>query len=54
MSKKEVERLVILGVPEVENDSEWGEPSFAQPKPESNRVRFLSGFRSFNKQLEQK
>ena len=34
--KKEVERLVRLGVLEVENDSEWGAPSSAQRKPESN------------------
>ena len=31
MFKKEVERLVLLGVPEIANDSEWGAPSFAQP-----------------------
>ena len=37
MSKKEVERLVPLGVLEREKDSEWGAPSFAQPKPK-NRV----------------
>ena len=33
MLKKEVERLVLLEVLEVANDSEWGTPSFAQPKP---------------------
>ena len=33
MFKKEVESLVLLGVLGVENDSEWGDPSFAQPKP---------------------
>ena len=54
MFKKEVERLVLLGVLELENISEWGEPSFAHPKPKSNRVRFLSNFRNLNKKLNQK
>ena len=48
--KKEVERLVLLGVLLVSNDSEWGDPSFAQPKPKSNQVSFLSDFRNINKQ----
>ena len=52
--KKEVERLVILGVLEVSNDSEWGDLSLAQPNPKSNRVRFLSDFRNLNKQLKRK
>ena len=38
--KKEVERLGLLGVLEVANDSEWGATSFAQPKHKSNRVGF--------------
>ena len=54
MFKKEVESLVLLGVLEVENDSEWGAPYFAQPKNKSNRVRFLSDFRNLNKQLKRK
>ena len=36
MFKKEVERLFLLGVLEVANDSEWGSPSVAQPKHKSN------------------
>ena len=52
--KKEVERLVLLGVFGVANDSEWGATYFAQPKPKSNQVRFLSDFRNLNKQLNQK
>ena len=52
--KKEVERLVLLGVLEVRNDSEWEHPSFAQTKPKSNRVRCLSDFRNPHKQLKQK
>ena len=54
ISKKDVERLVLLGVHNVENDSEWGAPSFAQPKIKLNWVRFLSDFRNLNKQLERK
>ena len=54
MFEKEVERLVLLVVPEVANGSEWGAPSFAQLKPKSNLVRFLSDFRNLNKQLKQK
>ena len=54
MFKKEVEGLVLLGVLEIENYSELGAPSFAQPKPKSNRVKFLSDFRNPNKQLKKK
>ena len=54
MFKKEVERLFLLVALEVENDSEWGSPSFAQPQPKSNLVRFLSDFRNLNKQLKRK
>ena len=54
MLKKEVGRLVLLGILEVANDSEWGAPSFDKPKPKSNLVRFLSDFRNLNKQLKQK
>ena len=52
--KKEVERLVLLGVLEVSNYSEWVAPSFAQHRPKSNQVPFLSYFRNLNKQLKQK
>ena len=54
MLRKEVERLVKLGVIEEANDSEWGLPSFSQPKPKTNRVRFLSDFRKLNSQLKRK
>ena len=43
--------LVLLEVLELTNNSEWGFTSFTQPKPKSNRVRFLSEFRTLNKQL---
>ena len=54
MFKKEVDRLVLLGVSEVSNDSERGAPSFAQVKPKSNRVLLISDFRNLNKQLKRK
>ena len=50
--KNDMERLVLLWVLEAENDSEWGAPSFAQPKPKSNRVCFISDFMSFNKKIK--
>ena len=54
MFKQEVEHLVILGVLELANDSEWVAPSFAKPEPKSNQLQFLSEFSNINKQLEQK
>ena len=54
MFKNRVECLVLLKVLELDNDSEWGYPSFAQPKPKSNRLNFLSEFRNLNRQLRQK
>ena len=36
------------------NESEWGAPSFAQPKPKMNSLRFLSGFWNLNRQLKRK
>ena len=54
MFKKKVECLLLLGFLRVENDSEWGSPSFSQPKPKSNLVSFLSDFINLNKQLKRK
>ena len=42
--RKEVEKLVRLGILEEANDSEWGVPLFAQPKAKTNRVRFFRDF----------
>ena len=53
MFKNKVERLFLLGVLEVVNNSEWGDPFFAQLKPKSNQVRLLSDFRNKNKNLKQ-
>ena len=36
------------------NNSEWEVPYFAQPKPKTNRVRFLSNFINLIKQLKRK
>ena len=52
--KKEVERLVLLGVPDRENDSELGAPYLTQLKHKSNKVCFLSDFKNLNKQLNHK
>ena len=46
-----MERLVLLGLLDISNDSEWGAPYFSQLRPKTNRVRFLSYFRNLNKQL---
>ena len=54
MFRKEVKILVKLGVLKEANDSEWGAPSFAQPKPKTNCVRFLSDFRNLNMQFKRK
>ena len=54
MFKTEVEHLVLLGVLEVVNDSEWVAPSFAHPKSKSNLVRLLINLRNINKQLKGK
>ena len=48
----EVERLVLLRALKRANDSEWGVPYFAQPKPNTNQVHFLGNFRNLNKQLK--
>ena len=43
--KKEVERLVELGVLKKDSDSPWAAPSFCQPKKNPNEVRFLTDLR---------
>ena len=52
MFRKEVDRLVLLGVEEKSNDSEWGAPSFAQPNQKMDCIIFLSDFRNLNSQLK--
>ena len=43
------EEMFKQEVLKVENDSEWGAPSFAQPKPKSNQVSLISDSRNLNK-----
>ena len=52
--QKESGSLVLLGILELVNDSEWGAPYFAQPTHKSNLVIFISDFRNINKQLKWK
>ena len=51
MFKKEVKRLVRLGVSEEENDSEWGEPYFAQPKAKKS-CQILKWFPEFKQAIK--
>ena len=50
--QKEVERLVLIGVFDLANDSEWGSTSFAKPKPKLNWLSFLSDLSNLNKRLK--
>ena len=54
MFRKEVDRLVLLGVIKDANDSWWGATSFAQKNPKMDCIRFLSDFRKLNRQLKRK
>ena len=51
--RREVERLVAIGVLEECNDSEWGAPTFIIPKKDG-RIRFISDFRKLNQYLKRK
>ena len=51
--KKEVERMVELGILKWEGESEWAFPSFIIPKS-NQTVRFISDFRELNKLLKRK
>ena len=48
--KREVERLVELGVLKPQPHSEWGSPAFIIEK-KSGQVRFLTDFREINKRI---
>jgi Reverse transcriptase (RNA-dependent DNA polymerase) len=52
-TRKEIDRLVFLGVLEPCTDSEWGAPSFIIPK-KNRTVRFLSDFSRLNAMLKRK
>ena len=51
--KKELLRLVKIGVLEVVRESEWGSPTFIIPKKDG-KVRFISDFRKLNAKLKRK
>ena len=51
--KKEVARLVELGVLKRQPDSEWAVPTFIIPKKDKT-VRFISDFREVNKRIVRK
>ena len=48
--KKEMERLVKVGVFERQPESEWGSPVFVIPKADQT-VRFLTDFRVVDKRI---
>ena len=48
--RKEVDRLVKIGVIAPQRESEWASPSFIMPKKDGT-VRFLGNFRELNKRL---
>ena len=51
--RKEVERLVQIGVLKRVNNSEWAAPTFIIPK-KNGTVRFISDFRELNKRIKRK
>ena len=52
-TKKEMDRLVSIGVLEKNSDSEWAAPTFIQPK-KTGDVRVLTDFRRLNAMLRRK
>ena len=51
--KKELKRMVELGILEKVQESEWGSPTFIIPK-KNGTVRFVSDFRRLNAKLKRK
>ena len=51
--RKEVERLIQLGVLKKCVDSEWGSPAFIIPKSDKT-VRFVTDFRKLNSMIKRK
>ena len=52
MFRNELEIMVKIGVLKEANNSEWGAPSFPQPKKKTNKIRFLSDFWNLDRQLK--
>ena len=44
--------MVLIGILEMENDSEWRSSSFSQTKTNPTQVLFLSDFININKKLK--
>jgi hypothetical protein len=51
--RREVERLIKIGVLKKVNRSEWAAPTFLIPKKDLT-VRFISDFRELNRQIKRK
>jgi len=51
--RKEVKRLISIGVLEEVRESEWGSPTFIIPKKQGT-VRFISDFRRLNAKIKRK
>ena len=51
--KNEIKRLCDIGVLRKINRSEWGAPTFAQPK-KNKTIRVLTDFRQLNQQIVRK
>ena len=54
MFRKEVNRLVLLGLIVEANDSEWVATSFVHSNTKTARIRLLSDFHNLNRQLKRK
>jgi hypothetical protein len=53
MTRKEIDRLLLIGILERNSDSEWAAPTFIHPK-KTGDVRVLTDFRRLNAQLRRK
>ena len=51
--KKEVNRLIKIGILKIINKSQWAAPTFIIPKI-NGTVRFISDFREINKTIKSK
>jgi Reverse transcriptase (RNA-dependent DNA polymerase) len=52
-TKKEIDRLIKIGVIQLDHNSEWAAPTFIQPK-KTGDVRILSDFRKLNEAIVRK